>query len=265
MHRPSDLERQARTRQIQAAARKGRNSAEIADLYGLTVAAVERMLAPAQHSRVSDPIALIQTRQAAPGMASADVQLYWLGFLTAAGHIRGYGSAVTLVVTLGENTRDCMEAFQADLTEKPTHCEFCHSSIVGWQAYLRDRDLCNALFPWGIPSDLHGADPALVEDLPPEFVSPFVRGYVDGNWISHRSRSRQRGGSIRLQGTPAVLAGINLLIQRYWQVFGGVVTDGQDPAELCFTDPDACRIIQSRLNEYASRFPVERVNSVGRR
>lgn len=244
-----DLEWRERARQIRAAARKGKNSAQIADLYQLPVAAVERVLAPAKHPRLSDPVDLIRARREAPGMAPAGTQLYWLGFLTAAGYI----ASLTLVVTLGEASRDCIEPLLADLATERIGCEFCHSSIVGWQAYVRDQDLCKALFPWGIPSDLHGDDPALLDDLPKEFVTPFVRGYVDGNVISRRSRTSRRDSNFTLQGTPAVLTGINSIIQRYWEVPGGTVTQGRDRAELRFSDPEACRAIHNRLDSFASR------------
>jgi hypothetical protein len=198
-------------------------------------------------------------------MAPADVQLYWLGFLTAASHIRGHGACLTLVVTLGAELDDFIETLMADLATEHISWEVCHSSLVGWQVYLRDQSLCKALVPWGIPSDFHGDDPAVLDDLPKEFVTPFIRGYVDGNGLSRRPPTGRRDGSFTLRGTPAVLAGINSIIRRYWEVSGGVVTQGRDQAELRFSDPAACRAIYSWLDTFASRFPVESAHTVPRR
>jgi hypothetical protein len=248
-----DLEWRERTAKIRAAARKGKRSAEIAKLYQLPVAAVERVLTPAGHARLSDPVQLLLSQQEEPGMAPADVQMYWVGFLTAAGRIWGQGSSLTLVVTLGEGSREYVEPFIADLVTDHIRCELCHSSAVGWQAYLRDQHLCKALFPWGIPSDLQGDDAALLEDLPREFAVPFIRGYVDGNWPSPQSSHRWSEDGFTLRGTPAILAGINSMVVKYWGVAEGMVTRLQDRAELRFSDPEACRAIHRRLNTYGSR------------
>src|SRR5207244_3484479 len=100
------------------------------------------------------------------------------------GRIMGHGTSATLVVTIGEEPPDSLAALPADLVAGHMRAEFCRSSIVGWQGYLRDQALCKALVPWGIPSDLYGEDPGVLDDLPREFVPSFLRGYVDGDRIS---------------------------------------------------------------------------------
>ena len=248
-----DLEWREQTAQIRIAARRGQNPGAIAELHQLPLAAVERVLAPIAHPRISDPVRLLQGHGQIPGTAPADVQLYWLGFLMAAGHIWGQGSSLTLVVTLGAESREYIEAFMADISTDHIYCEFCHSSTLGWQVYLRDQDLCKALFPWGVPSELHGDDSAMIDDLPKEFATPFICGYVDGNWPSvHPSRNLKAERFI-VEGTPAVLARLNSLVQRYWGVQCGVVTLRRERAELQFSDPEACRAIQSQLSTYVSR------------
>lgn len=249
-----DLEWQERTRKIRADARKGRNAAEIADVYQLPVVAVQRMLAPTEHPRLSDPVDLIRTGQVGAGKAPAKVQLYWFGFLTAAGDIRGHGAALTLVVTLGEEGRDRIDTLLADLLSERLRWEFCHSSIVGWQVYLRDQAFCEALLPWGVPSDLYGEDPAVLEDFREEFVVPFMCGYVDGSKIGRRGRAHRRPNGFAVRGTPAVLAEINALVQRWWGISSGVISQVHGRAELRFTDPAAGRAIQSRLDMGESRF-----------
>ncbi len=248
-----DLEWRERTAKIRTAARKGISPAEIAGLHQLSLPAVERVLAPIEHPRISDPVQLLRRHREIPGTAPADVQLYWLGFLMAAGHIRGQGSSLTLVVTLGEKSRAYIAAFMADVLTDHIYCEFCHSSIVGWQVYLRDQSLCKALFPWGVPSDLHGDDSALLDDLPREFATPFICGYVDGSWPNINSSNTVRGERFTVRGTPAVLARLNSMVQRYWGVPGGLVTSGRERAELQFSDPEACRAIHSQLDTYVSR------------
>jgi hypothetical protein len=242
------LEWRERTAGVRSAARKGKSAEEIAKLHQLPLAAVVRILTPVEHPRISDPSRLLQNRHQLPGTAPVDVQLYWLGFLMAAGYIRGQGrSSLTLVVTLGKESRKYVETFVADIMTDRIYCEFCHSSIVGWQVYLRDQDLCKALFPWGIPSDLHGDDSALLDDLPRQFVIPFITGYVDGNWPAIHSLNRLRDDRFIIHGTRAVLCRINSMVQRYWGISSGVVVPQQERAKLLFSDPEACRTIHSQL------------------
>ena len=248
-----DHEWQERTHKIRAAARQGRSAAEIAETYQVAAAAVARVLAPADHPRLSDPVDLIRTGQVRAGKAPADVQMYWYGFLTAAGQIMGQGTSLTLVVTLGERSPHSIDALPVDLMGGHMRCEFCRSSIVGWQGYLRDQALCKALVPWGIPSDFYGGDPSILDDLPAEFVAPFLRGYTDGDRVPSKPARSSRDGSFTFHGTPAVLAGINAAIKKCWDVSGGVVTRRSDRAELRFTNPDASRAIHHRLNMVASR------------
>jgi hypothetical protein len=248
-----DQEWQERTHQIRAAARRGRSAAEIAETYNVAAAAVARVLAPAEHPRLSDPVDLIRTGQVRDGKAPAEVQMYWYGFLTAAGQIMGQGTSLTLIVTLGERSPHSIDALPVDLMGGHMRSEFCRSSIVGWQAYLRDQALCKALVPWGIPSDFYGGDPGILDDLPPEFVTPFLRGYADGDRVSRKPAQSSRDGSFTLQGTPAVLTRIGAAIEKWWDVSGGAVTQRSDRAELRFTNPGASRVIHDRLDTVASR------------
>ena len=247
----SDPEWQEQVTQIRAAARRGESPAAIADRYSLPRVAVERILTPSGHPRLSDPIGLLHTRKEAPGLAPADIQLYWLGFLTAAGYIRGQGNGLTLVVTLGAKSERPLETFMADLAPDHLRHELCYSSIAGWQLYVRDQSLCKALIPWGVPSDPNGGDPTVLDDLPDQFVAPFIRGYVDGNWPARQTLGD--GKSFVLHGSPTILAGINDMMRRCWAVTGRVVGQRSVRAELRFSNPQACRTIVNRLKPYASR------------
>lgn len=248
-----DLKWREQVGKIRAAARRGKPPTEIAELYHLPIGMVERVLIPVDHPRLSDPVHLLRTRRELPGMTPADIQLYWLGFLMAAGHIWGQGTSLTLVVTLGEHSRAHMETFMDDLATDYVRCEYCRSSVVGWQVYLRDQHLCKALFPWGVPSELHGDDATILDDLPGEFTTPFMRGYADGNWPSPRSASSQRGTRFVLQGTVGILRGINAMIQRHWSAPAGRVTLQGARAELRFVTPSTCKTIRDQLDAYPSR------------
>jgi hypothetical protein len=248
-----DLELRERTAKIRTAARGGKSSLEIAEVQHLPLAAVERILAPIEHSRISDPVCLLQKQRITAGTAPAEIQLYWLGFLMAAGYIWGQGSSLALVVTLGAESRAYIDTFMADLSTDRIYCEFCYSSIVGWQVYLRDQDLCKALFPWGVPSELHGSDSALLDDLPGELAIPFIRGYVDGNWPFIHSTNGPGAGEFAVEGTPALLNKLHAMIKRCWRIRGGAVSSRGGRATLRFTDPGACRVIQTQLSSFVSR------------
>jgi hypothetical protein len=248
-----DLKWREQVGKIRAAARRGKQAREIAESYDLPVGTVERVLIPVDHPRLSDPVQLLRTRRESPGMTPADIQLYWLGFLMAAGRIWGQGTSLTLVVTLGEQSHAHMETFMDDLATDYVRCEFCRSSVVGWQAYLRDQTLCKALFPWGVPSELHGDDATILDDLPGEFTTPFIRGYADGNWPALRFASGQKEARFVLQGTADILKRINTMMQRHWSASGGRVTPQGARAELRFGASSACKTIRERLDAYPSR------------
>lgn len=248
----ADLERRERAVQIRSAARKGSSPAKIAAHLHIPVEAVERVLTAVDNHYLSDPTHLIRTRKAAAGLAPEDVQLYWLGFLTAAGRIWGQGASLTLVITLGEKSQAHMETLMTDLTDPHVRYEFCRSSLLGWQLYIRDQDLCKALVPWGIPSDLFGEDPALLDDLPEEFAVPFLRGYVDGDFPADQPAAGRRDSRLALHGAPAVLAGIDAMVLRFWGITAGGVTPETPRAALHF-GPRAGRVIRDRVNTYTAR------------
>ncbi len=243
-----DPEWQARVRHVRAAGRRGESPAEIAVASGLPAASVQKILAPGTHPRLSNPGDLLRTGQVQTGQIPAHVQLYWFGFFTAVGYIRGQGNLLTLIVTLGEEGRERIDALEADLMTG-RHCELCYSSLAGWQAYFRDSILCRALIPWGIPSDLYGEDPALLADLPEGLFLPFMRGYTEGGELARRRPTRQHTVGFTIRGTPAVLGGLNTLIERYWGIAGGLITHVGDAAELHFSGRVARDAFESRLGE----------------
>lgn len=245
------LELRERTARIRAAARKGKTVKQIADAYDFPLKLVEQVLAPIDGARLSDPARLLNDRVIAGGRPAADIQVYWVGFLMAAGRISGQGASFALIVTLGDRAQKHMEGLMGDLATPPVRQEFCESSLLGWQLYLRDPDLCSALLRWGIPSDRDGDDPSVLDDLPTAFVGPFLRGYLDGSWATGgATRTRSRG--LVFYGTEAVLAAINAMIQRAWRLGPGVVTPGLPRAELRFKRQDEPAILERTLS-YTTR------------
>ncbi len=248
-----NAEWQASVRHVRAAARHGQPVAKIAAKCALSVASVERILTPADHPRLSDPADLLRTGHVLAGRLDRDVQLYWIGFLTSAGYIRGHGNSLTLVVTLGEDGRRHVTPLMADLMTDNVRCEFCHSSLVGWQGYFRDPLLCHALFPWGIRSDLYGEDPALLEDVPEKLFATFLRGYVEGGELAHRSPGRPRRVEFVVRGTSAILTGLDVLIKRHWGISSGVVKQVGNDAELRFANRAARDAAEGLLSTAPSR------------
>jgi hypothetical protein len=245
------LEVREQNARIRAAARKGRTAAEIAEAYGVPFKLVEQMLAPVADARLSDPARLLNHAAVATGLPAADIQVYWVGFLTAAGRICGQGASSALIVTLGHRSHEHMHVFMTDLATPQVRHELCRSSLLGWQLYVRDRNLCEALLRWGIPSDVHGDDATVLDDLPTEFIAPFLRGYLDGNWAPP-GVLRTRSNRLVLYGTEAVLAGINAMISRGWHIAPGVLTCRSPRAELRFSRQDE-RTILDHIQTYRTR------------
>lgn len=248
---PILLEVQQRNVLIRSAARKGKTAVEIAEVLGAPLKMVERMLAPVADARLSDPAHLLNHVSVAAGLPPADIQVYWVGFLSAAGRLCGVGASFALIVTLGHRTREYMQTFLSDLATPQVRHELCRSSLLGWQLYVRDRDLCEVFLRWGISSEVHGDDPTVLDDLPTEFIAPFLRGYLDGNWTTPGD-PRSPSHRLVLYGTEAVLAGINAMIYRSWQIAPGVVTCRPPRAELRFSQPDE-RVLLNQIRTYTTR------------
>lgn len=245
------LEVRQRTAQIRSGARKGKTAAEIAGSCGVPLKMVEQLLAPVTDARLSDPADLFNHVGVAAGLAPADVQVYWVGFLTAAGRICGQGASAALIVTLGDSPQAYMNVFLTDLATPQARHELCRSSLLGWQLYVRERHLCEALLRWGVPSEVHGDDPAVLDDLLTEFVAPFLRGYLDGNWAP-AGAPRPSSHRLVFYGTEAVLASINAMVHRCWRVGPGVVTSRPPRAELRFGAKDE-RVILDHIHAYTTR------------
>ncbi|HEV2439339.1 MAG TPA: hypothetical protein VGX97_04685 [bacterium] len=244
------LEARARTWRIRAEARKGKTAAQIAEVGEFPLKMVEQILAPIADVRLSDPASLLNKRPVAAGLPPADVQMYWVGFLTASGRICGQGASFALIITLGERSQEHMNTFVEDLATPQVRNEYCRSSLLGWQLYVRDQSLCKALLRWGIPSDLHGDDPTVLDDLPKDFLAPFLHGYVDGNWAPPGTPVRSNG--LVLYGTEAILTAMKTTLSRGWGIDSGVVAPRAPRAELKFNRQDSQTIL-TRSRAYTAR------------
>lgn len=244
------LELRERTVRIRAAARKGKTSREIAEANDVPLKAVEQILAPVAGARLSDPAELLNHRTVATGLPTADIQVYWVGFLTAAGRIYGQGPSFALIVRLGDRSQEHTGTLMADLTTPQVRHEFCRSSLLGWQLYLRDADLCQALIRWGIPSERHGEDSTVLDDLPKQLVAPFLRGYLDGTWA--HGAAGTRSAALAFYGTETVLVAINAMIKRGWSIGPGKVTLAPSQAALKFNVRDGQAILQ-QIDTYTTR------------
>ncbi|HLY22294.1 MAG TPA: hypothetical protein VKT83_07480 [bacterium] len=246
------LEARERTSRVRAAARKGKTAQQIAQVHDYPLKLVEQILAPIADVRLSDPAALLNNRPVAAGLPPADVQVYWVGFLTASGRICGQGASFALIITLGERSQNHMNTFVEDLATPQVRNEYCESSVLGWQLYVRDQSLCKALLRWGVPSDLDGDDPTVLDDLPNEFIAPFLRGYLDGGRAATSDNGAPRSGGLALHGTEAVLGAINTMVSRGWGIKSGVVKPKPPRAELKFNRQDAQTIL-TRSRAYTTR------------
>jgi hypothetical protein len=248
---PAAVEARERTVRIRAAARKGKTTGEIAEVYGFPLKMVEHILAPIADVRLSDPMLLLNNGAVPPGGPAGDVQVYWVGFLTAAGQICGQGASLALIITLGDRSQEHVDTFMADLATSQVRHEFCRSSLLGWQLYVRDQSLCKVLLRWGVPSGLHGDDPALLDDLPKHYIAPFLRGYLDGDGTAPGATQSKSNGLV-FRGTEPVLAAINTMIRRGWGTGTGVVTPRQPRSELRFNRRDEQTIL-NHIQAYTTR------------
>ncbi len=254
IHRRLDqtlLEVRERNARIRAAARKGNTASEIAEAHGAPLKMVQQMLAPIADARLSDPAHLLNHVAIGAGLPPADIQVYWVGFLAAAGRIVGQGAPSALIVTLGHRSQEYMQVLLADLATPQVRHELCRSSLLGWQLYIRDRSLCDALVRWGISSEVHGDDPTVLDDFPLKFIAPFLRGYLDGNWVTPDT-VRSRSQNLVFYGTEGVLIAIDAMIHRGWRIAPGVVTRRPPRAELRFSRQDE-RVILEHIQTYRTR------------
>jgi hypothetical protein len=189
---------------------------EIAAKHNLTSIMVRALLRPAgQTGRMCTPFQLGQGELP----PNAAVQVYWLGYIAAAGRVFGHGTLWTLVLAIHPDDEPHIKALLDDLVVGHAAVEYADSSLEGRQVYIRDRELVETLLAWGLgaPSE-HDSTP--LEFIPHQLVSDFVRGYLEGSrqnppFGGPRARVPAPGTlrSLVIAGRPALIAALRRALE----------------------------------------------------
>lgn len=126
-------------------------------------------------------------------------QLYWLGYIAAAGRLYAQRSTPTLVLDIDPRDIDHVRHLGDEFGEGRIHCELCRSNLNGLQAYIRDREFGKFLLQWGAPGAGVEDGSVPVGSIPSSLLSHFVRGYLEGG-----HQTPPFGGRI----TPSLLASV---------------------------------------------------------
>jgi len=187
--------------------------------------AVLRIIRRRKDERLLNPFHLRQSAIRTHGAT----QLYWLGFIAAAGRLFLQGAAPTLVLAVDRRDVDHVQTLVEDLCAGHPTCEWCESNQDGLQAYIRDRELAQMLAEWGAP----GADPSEgsvpVALIPPSLLPHFVRGYLEGGHRTPPFGRRTIPSSpaairiVAMEGPSEFLTGMNAALTRHAGITGGLL------------------------------------------
>ncbi|MBI4278396.1 MAG: hypothetical protein HY660_08055 [Armatimonadetes bacterium] len=194
---------------------------DLAHKHALPVTRVQQIVGAGHRaSRLSTPYQIARG-DVGKERADAATQLYWVGFIAACGRIYGRGTGAALVLTIREDQGTHVRRLIGDLSTGHMGPDFCVSSQSGFQAYVRDADLCEVLMTWGIPCPNPADGSVPLEFIPDRLVSHFVRGFLDASAQQddgpqrHRVLARASQPSITLAGPEPLVAGLaDLLHQR---------------------------------------------------
>lgn len=220
---------------------------QIAAKHGLPLPAVLRIIRRRKDERLLNPFNLRQSAVRSRGAT----QLYWVGYIAAAGRLFLQGSVPTLVLTVDRRDTDHVTTMIDDLCTGHPTCEWCESSHDGLQAYVRDRELAQMLAEWGAP----GADPTEgsvpVALIPPSLLPHFVRGYLEGGrgmppfGRRHVPVSHAAVRHIALEGPPDFLAGLSAALGKHAGIGAGMIRPRRNGlAVLTYRGRAAARIVQ---------------------
>ncbi len=198
---------------------------QIAAKHGLPLPAVLRIVRRPRDERLLNPFHLRHSAVRTKGAT----QLYWLGYIAAAGRLFLQGAAPTLVLAVDRRDASHVQTLIEDLCAGHPTCEWCESNHDGLQAYIRDRELAQMLAEWGAP----GADPSEgsvpVTLIPTVLLPHFVRGYLEGGTRTppfgrrHVPASPTAVRIVALEGQSAFLTGLNAALAKHAGISGGVV------------------------------------------
>jgi hypothetical protein len=225
----------------------GLSPAAIAAKHGLPLSAVTAIVRRRSDDRLPTPFHLREHARRGQGA----VQLYWVGYIAAAGRLFPQGPAPTLVLTVDPHDTAHVAALVDDLCVGHPTCEWCESSRDGLQAYIRDRDLGRMLADWGIPEDpADGSVPVAL--IPTALLDHFVRGYLEGGG---RLRAGRRP-AVSLTGPPQFVADLRRALARHAGVGGGTVRTRSDgTVDLTYAGPAARRLLQFAYQDPVRSLP----------
>ena len=193
----------------------------------------------------------------------APVQVYWLGFIAAAGRVSGQSHLTTLVLHIHPGDAPHIQTLIQDLMIGHVTCEFADSSLYGRQAYVRDRQLAELLLQWGISATSEdGSIP--VEFIPESLIGDFVRGYLEGSRYSppfgglrHRAPSPRSLRSLALVGPAPLVEGLNRVLHSAWGTRGGVVRPFErfGLAQVVFPREDGIRVLERAYSRPSRSMP----------
>lgn len=219
--------------QIHAEYAAGLSTAEIAAEHGLPPLVVAGFLkATSQVCGLATPYGL--ARHELP--SDAPVQIYWLGYIAAAGRVLGQHAYSTLILAIHPADEPHIETLLHDLVIGHAAVELADSNLDGRQAYVRDRHLVEVLRQWGIAGT--AAESVVpVEFIPPTCLPDFVRGYLEGSRLrppfggsGARTPSPRGLRSLAFVGPPVFLEHLDRLLQSACGVGPGSI-DTSGPGE----------------------------------
>jgi len=233
---------------VQATRAGGLTVAEIAAKYNLPVPTILQLLrAPSQACALRTPY---EFRQGALP-ARAPAQIYWLGFIAAAGRISGENARGTLVLAIHPDDGAHVQTLLSDLIEGYANCEFVDSSLSGRQAYVRNPELARVLLQCGIAAMPEQSSVPL-EFVPTALMPDFLRGYVEGTPSRSATLSPRLRGSLTLTGAPVFIQSLAAALKGLCGTGGTVGQPGQNGlARLVYTARDSMRLL-----EFAYRTPT---------
>jgi len=234
----------------------GLSPSQIGARHEISGVAVQQFLRARVNTTLPTPFELSKNSH---GRALA-IPLYWLGFITASGRVYHRTAAHPLVLSLDDEDLEHVRTLVADLLRTHPTYEFCYSSRDGRQAYIRERDLGEAVTHWGVTTDPREA--ALPVDYIPGAALPhFVRGLIEGQMLQPPFGGRKRANPhpsprvrrVTIPGSPRFLETLRRRLRESSPAINGevVTTNAPSAALLNFTGPAALALLR-----YAYRDPI---------
>jgi hypothetical protein len=153
----------------------GLSPSQIGARHELSGMVIQQFLRPRTNTTLPTPFELTKE----PSRPYLGVPLYWLGFIAASGRAYHRTPSHPLVLTVDAADLEHVRTMVADLLRTHPTYEFCLSSRDGHQAYIRERDLGEAVTHWGLTTDPREAAPP-VDYIPAALLPHFVRGLIEG-------------------------------------------------------------------------------------